>query len=72
MIVPHLELSDETLAGLLEEYVTRDGTELGEAAAKIEQVRSSLDRGELVLVYDPDSESCNILPARDVPSGKTR
>lgn len=63
MIIPHRELSDEALAGVIEEYVTRDGTELTEAPAKVATVRADLDRGELVLVYDPASESCNILPA---------
>ena len=61
MIIPHHELSAEALAGLIEEYVSRDGTELGEVKDKSAAVARLLERGELVLVYDPESESCNII-----------
>jgi uncharacterized protein YheU (UPF0270 family) len=61
VIIPHRELSAKALAGVIEEYVTRDGTELGEAVDKSGVVARMLDRGDLVLVYDPDSESCNII-----------
>ena len=63
MIIPHRQLSEEVLTGVIEEYVTRDGTELSEASAKVAAVRRGLDLRTLVLVYDPDAESCNILPA---------
>ena len=63
MIIPHQQLSAEALTGVIEEYVTRDGTELSEASTKVAAVRRGLDLGSLVLVYDPDAESCNILPA---------
>jgi uncharacterized protein YheU (UPF0270 family) len=65
VIVPHQRLSPAALDGVIEEYVTRDGTELSEAAAKADRVRAALERGELVLVYDAGSESCNILAAED-------
>lgn len=61
MIIPHGALSAEALAGVIAEYVTRDGTELGEVTDKSEVVARLLDRGELVLVYDSLSESCNII-----------
>jgi len=61
MIIPHENLSAEALAGLVEEYVSRDGTERGEVADKSKAVIQLLERGELVLVYDPDSESCNLI-----------
>lgn len=67
MIVPYGELSAEALTGLIEEYVTRDGTELSEAADKAAAVRRALEAGEAVIVYDVDSETCNILPADEVP-----
>ena len=67
MIIPHRQLSPEALAGVIEEFVTRDGTELSEASAKTGQVLAALDRGEIVLVYDPEAESCNILPADELP-----
>jgi uncharacterized protein YheU (UPF0270 family) len=67
MIVPHRELSDAALAGAIEEYVSRDGTELSDASTKVAAVRTALDRGELVLVYDADTDSCNIVPPDQVP-----
>jgi len=63
MIVPHRELSAEALTAVIEEYVTRDGTELSEVSDKSAAVLAQLDRGELILIYDPESESCNILPS---------
>ena len=71
MIIPHGELSAEALAGVIAEYVTRDGTELGEVTDKSELVARLLDRGELVLVYDFVSESCNII-TRDQLSAARR
>ena len=68
MIIPHDQLSPDALEGVIEEYVTRDGTELSEASTKIEQVRAALRGGELVLVYDPEAESCNLLPPDAVPT----
>ena len=61
MIIPFRQLSPEALAGVIEEFVTRDGTEFSESADKAAAVRSALERGELVLVFDPQSESCNLL-----------
>ena len=61
VLVPYRQLSAAALAGVIEEYVTRDGTEPGDAAEKSETVLDLLASGELLLVYDPDSESCNIL-----------
>jgi len=61
MIIPHRELSAEALAGVIEEYVSRDGTELGEVADKSQAVVRLLERGDLLLVYDPDTESCNLI-----------
>ena len=63
MIVPHDRLSADALAGIIEEYVTRDGTETSKATTKATAVRGALDRGELIIVYDAETESCNILPA---------
>jgi len=63
MIVAHRELSSAALSGVIEEYVTRDGTNLEEATEKAAAVRAALDAGELVIVYDAETETCNILPA---------
>jgi hypothetical protein len=51
---------------LIEEFVTRDGTDYGEREHTLEQkkraVARQLERGEVVIVFDPESETCNIIP----------
>jgi len=61
--IPLDELSPETLRGVIEEFVTRDGTDPFDAEPKIESVRRLLERGEAELWFDQATRSCNILPA---------
>lgn len=66
MRIPHRQLSADALQGVLEEFVTREGTDYGgesfSLAEKVSQVRVQLDRGDVELVYDQDTESCNVVP----------
>ena len=63
--VPWQEIAPDTLRALVEEYVTRDGTDYGErevsVARRVEQVMALLRRGELVVVFEPVDESVNIV-----------
>ena len=61
MLIPHDMLTDEALQGLLDEFVTRDGTELTDAVKKIAQVRRLLESGKAAISYDEGSESCTIV-----------
>lgn len=61
MLIPHDMLSDDALRGLIEEFVTRDGTELSDAQKKIVQVRRLLESGKAAISYDEESESCTIV-----------
>lgn len=65
--VPYSALSDETLTGVIEEFVTRAGTDYGAVerslADKIGDVRRQLVRGEAVLVFDPESATIDIVVA---------
>jgi uncharacterized protein YheU (UPF0270 family) len=61
--VPCSALSNETLERLITEFVTRDGTERP-IADKIADVRRQLARGEAKIVYDPESETANIVPGK--------
>lgn len=63
--IPHQQLSPDTLDGLIEEFVTRNGTDLTEAPRSIEQVRKLLDQGKAIITFDEDEESCNILLRED-------
>jgi len=66
MIIPHHMLSPETLHGVIEAFITREGTDYGEhdisLATKVLQVRKQLDEGTAVIVYDQESESCTLQP----------
>ena len=57
-------LSPEALRGVIEAFVTREGTDYGvhdvPLATKVGQVRHQLDTGTAVIVYDEDTESWTI------------
>jgi uncharacterized protein YheU (UPF0270 family) len=65
--VPYATLSEAALDGLIEEFVTRAGTDYGRTertlAEKIADVRRQLERGEATIVFDPESETVNIVVA---------
>lgn len=64
--VPYTALSDETLTSLIEEFVTRSGTDYGaeetSVARRIDDVRRQLLRGEVTILFDPDTQTANIVP----------
>lgn len=66
--VPIEALSDEALRALIESFVAREGTDYGDRERRLEEkvadVRRQLDRGEARIVFDPESESVNVVPVR--------
>jgi uncharacterized protein YheU (UPF0270 family) len=66
MIIPHDQLASETLTSLIEEFVSRDGTDYGEEEVslreKVEQVRVKLISGEAVILFSESTGQCNIVP----------
>lgn len=68
-IIPHNELSKEALNGVVQEFVTRDGTDYGKVEVpletKISQVISQLNSGVAVIVFDQETQTCNILKSND-------
>ena len=67
--IPYDQLSSEALHGVVEEFVTRDGTDYGEVEVpqetKIAQVMAQLRSGKAVIVFDQETESCTILKSDD-------
>ena len=63
--IPYNQLSPEALQGVIEEFVTRDGTDYGEVEVsmeiKISQVLGQLESGKAVIVFDQKTETCTIL-----------
>lgn len=66
IIIPHNQLSPEALQGLIEEFVTRNGTDGGYTSRTLEQnvamVMRQLNRGEAMVVYDEVTQTANIVP----------
>ena len=71
LVIPHKQLSPTALTGLIEEFVTRDGTDSGYTRGSLEEnvamVRRQLDAGQAVIVYDERIQSWNIVPADSLP-----
>ena len=71
LVIPHKQLSPEALSGLIEEFVTRDGTDSGYTRGSLDEnvamVRRQLDRGQAVIVFDERTKTCNIMPADAIP-----
>ena len=64
------DLSAGALRGLVEEFVTRSGTDYGEIERstdeKIADVMVQLERGDVRIVFDPQTESANLVSAREL------
>jgi uncharacterized protein YheU (UPF0270 family) len=73
MLIPHRQLSHAALQELIEEFVTRDGTDYGEReislATKVAQVKRQLDQGLLVIVYSEQDGSVTIANKDQLPLG---
>jgi uncharacterized protein YheU (UPF0270 family) len=69
MIIPYQQISPDALQGLIEEFITREGTDYGEEeislAQKVGQVERQLTRGDVVIVFDAATESVSILTKYD-------
>jgi hypothetical protein len=67
--VPHTELGPELLRAVVESFVLREGTDYGEREVALEQkvanVVRQLERGEARIVFDPQSESIDIVRVRE-------
>ena len=58
--IPPSALDADILTHLLEEFVTRDGTDSADAPAKVAQVRKLLRDGTAVILFDEESETTTI------------
>ncbi|QCT97285.1 YheU family protein [Stutzerimonas degradans] len=70
MLIPHDLLEADTLTRLIEDFVTRDGTDNGDETpldTRVARVRRALDKGEAVIVFDADSQQCQLALRHEVP-----
>ena len=67
--IPHAELSEDALRGVIESFVLREGTDYGEREFSLEQkvahVLRQLQLGEARIIFDPATGSIDILRGRD-------
>jgi uncharacterized protein YheU (UPF0270 family) len=74
--IPVDALSGQALDGLIEECVTRDGTDYGTEERSLDDkkdaVRRQLDCGEIVIVFDPETQTSNIISKDDLLSDSSR
>lgn len=67
--IPLDALSPEALAGIIDNFILREGTDYGSVEVshetKIRQVQKQLERGEVKIAYEASSESVSLLTLRD-------
>ena len=65
--VPHTQLSEEALRGVVESFVLREGTDYGAHdvphETKVAHVIRQLERGEARIMFDPAGGSVTIVVA---------
>jgi uncharacterized protein len=74
VIILYERLSKKALHGVIEEFVTRDGTDYGLVEIDLEQkmrsVLRQLEKGEAFIVYDETTMTTNIVPKDEVTKAK--
>lgn len=67
--IPHDQLSPEALQGLIEEIITREGSDYGEVILSLEQkvaqVLRQLESGMAVITYDEKTQTANMMLKKD-------
>jgi uncharacterized protein len=67
--IPPDALPHEILAALLEEFITREGTDYGDheltLAEKVSRLKPQISRGDVLILFDTDSEQVHIMTRRD-------
>lgn len=65
-LIPYDSLESSTLETILNDIVSRDGTDYGEYDLSLEQKRSqalnALSSGQAVLLFDTESETIKMVP----------
>ena len=70
MLIPPEMLESETLSRLIEDFVTREGTDNGDETpleTRIARVCKALQKKQAVIVFDPESQQCQLALRDQVP-----
>ena len=72
MRIPHTQLSSVTLRAVVQEFVSRDGTDHTSVEQRIEDVMRQLDAGSVELQFDTGTATCNIVPCEGTSAANDR
>lgn len=63
--IPTERLTAEALQAVIEDYITREGTDYGHQdftlEQKVAQIQQQLQSGSAVIAYDTETETCTLL-----------
>lgn len=72
--IPYTRLKADTLQAVIEEFILREGTDYGAHEISLDdkraQVRHQLDKGEVLITFDPRTENCNLMTREQFKRGK--
>tara|TARA_B100000767_G_C19704415_1_gene509859 strand:+ start:1100 stop:1384 length:285 start_codon:yes stop_codon:yes gene_type:complete len=68
--IPFNQLSPTALDSILEEFITREGTNYGfyeySVTEQMSKAKAMLEKGKVSIVFDPVLERCHIIDARQL------
>jgi len=69
IVIPVSQLQEETLNNILEEFITREGTDYGDYEVslqqKVDRLKRQIVQGDVVVVFDSVLESVNLMTKKD-------
>ena len=73
IVIPWQQLSADALDGIIEEFVSREGTDYGDYEYsfddKKDQIRAQIRNGSVLVVFDPVGETCQLVLKDQLPPG---
>jgi uncharacterized protein YheU (UPF0270 family) len=70
MLIPYDQLEPDTLTRLIEDFVTREGTDNGDDTplqTRVLRVRQALTKAQAFILFDYESEQCQLMLKHDIP-----
>lgn len=69
MIIPPSKLDNDVLNNILEEFITREGTDYGleelNLHEKVERLRPQIMKGEVLIVFDDKLQNIQLISKQD-------
>ena len=70
MIIPPERLTEMALRGIVESYITREGTDYGQTELsleeKVDQLMPKIITGEVIIMFDEDTDTVNLITRDDM------